>query len=471
MNVSRLSVIDVSAASSPMDPPAGVRANQYALSALHTLAAPSVSVIRLYTQALQATAAHDTDAESLHQLRVATRRLRALLWAYAPLLRAEDHADADAQLKALADIAGHTRDWDILLSQLSSHKQDGKSRLRTSRKRIRRLRHATSAHRDAALTASHRALQTFDVDRALSLLTAPSAPSASSTASSAASSPLLIDDHRTASEDDDGITVAALAAQALPRAAAQIASRAHRVAKAAKALKAAESKDASTRSGKPARARRHAKNAARDRPAGKATRHPLNRLLVSLHRTRVAIKKLRYLSDLFAPVLTLTPKALAKQNGMLAKLQTRLGKINDDRASADMVAHEWIDIGPTVKRVRSAKANQSDGADASSATPATTSRASRAERLPRPGRATAKALRTQLQRAAGRRVHRAIDALDHAERHKILSRKHWRKVVDTTDAAGRDNRADALFADDANTHAGATSSSAKPDTNVDIFRL
>ncbi|MDE1179239.1 CHAD domain-containing protein [Paraburkholderia sp.] len=60
----------------------------------------------------------DPDAEVLHRLRVTLRRLRSLLWAYRPLL---DRGFDDTQrlmFKFLADAAGKTRDWDILIELL-----------------------------------------------------------------------------------------------------------------------------------------------------------------------------------------------------------------------------------------------------------------------------------------------------------------------------------------------------------------
>jgi len=60
----------------------------------------------------------DPDAEGLHKLRVALRRLRTLLWAYRPLLDREFDEKQRALLKFLAGAAGKTRDWDILIELL-----------------------------------------------------------------------------------------------------------------------------------------------------------------------------------------------------------------------------------------------------------------------------------------------------------------------------------------------------------------
>lgn len=60
----------------------------------------------------------DPDAEELHKLRVALRRLRTLLWAYSPLLDREFDEKQRAFFKFLAGAAGRTRDWDILTQLL-----------------------------------------------------------------------------------------------------------------------------------------------------------------------------------------------------------------------------------------------------------------------------------------------------------------------------------------------------------------
>ncbi|WP_118182987.1 CHAD domain-containing protein [Paraburkholderia phosphatilytica] len=62
--------------------------------------------------------ASSTDAEVLHQMRVALRRLRSLLWAYRPLLDRGFDDQQRALFKRLAAAAGETRDWDILIELL-----------------------------------------------------------------------------------------------------------------------------------------------------------------------------------------------------------------------------------------------------------------------------------------------------------------------------------------------------------------
>jgi len=57
----------------------------------------------------------DADAEKLHKLRIALRRLRTLLWAYRPILDEKFDNEQRALFKFMANAAGNTRDWDILI--------------------------------------------------------------------------------------------------------------------------------------------------------------------------------------------------------------------------------------------------------------------------------------------------------------------------------------------------------------------
>ncbi|WOD14173.1 CHAD domain-containing protein [Paraburkholderia kirstenboschensis] len=69
------------------------------------------------TEAIEEAAAlrNDADAEKLHKLRVALRRMRTLLWAYRPILDAKYDNEQRDLFKSLASAAGNTRDWDILI--------------------------------------------------------------------------------------------------------------------------------------------------------------------------------------------------------------------------------------------------------------------------------------------------------------------------------------------------------------------
>lgn len=103
----------------PVQDAASLDEQPHAESTFATLATPLVH------EALEQVAAIHAHAspESLHQLRVALRRLRSLWWAYAPLLDREESTRHRALYRYLADAAGKTRDWDILLELLAARTQ------------------------------------------------------------------------------------------------------------------------------------------------------------------------------------------------------------------------------------------------------------------------------------------------------------------------------------------------------------
>ena len=63
---------------------------------------------------------NEPSVEDLHQLRVTLRRLRSLWWAYRPLLDKGENTRQRALFKFLADAAGRTRDYDILIELLAT---------------------------------------------------------------------------------------------------------------------------------------------------------------------------------------------------------------------------------------------------------------------------------------------------------------------------------------------------------------
>jgi len=84
--------------------------------AFFALAEPVVEEVTQRARDLEA----NDDAETLHKLRVALRQLRALWWAFGPLMdRAQAKHDSE-HFKRLAGAAGNTRDWDVLGQILSS---------------------------------------------------------------------------------------------------------------------------------------------------------------------------------------------------------------------------------------------------------------------------------------------------------------------------------------------------------------
>ncbi|WP_109479507.1 CHAD domain-containing protein [Paraburkholderia sp. C35] len=89
-------------------------------STFAALAAPLVEAALSHNASIHS----DASPESLHQLRVALRRLRSLWWAYRPLLDKPENTRQRALYRFLADAAGRTRDWDILLELLAARHAD-----------------------------------------------------------------------------------------------------------------------------------------------------------------------------------------------------------------------------------------------------------------------------------------------------------------------------------------------------------
>jgi len=59
------------------------------------------------------------DVERVHDMRVATRRLRAVMEVFAPCFPAKRHRKALKQVKALADVLGERRDPDVAIDELT----------------------------------------------------------------------------------------------------------------------------------------------------------------------------------------------------------------------------------------------------------------------------------------------------------------------------------------------------------------
>jgi CHAD domain-containing protein len=60
-----------------------------------------------------------TDIERVHDMRVATRRLRAALEIFEPCFPAQEHERALAEVKAIADALGERRDRDVSIAALN----------------------------------------------------------------------------------------------------------------------------------------------------------------------------------------------------------------------------------------------------------------------------------------------------------------------------------------------------------------
>ena len=61
----------------------------------------------------------DRDAEAMHQLRVAIRRLRTALWLFRPAIRGKDQATINDQLRRLTREVGVARNIDVVLASMS----------------------------------------------------------------------------------------------------------------------------------------------------------------------------------------------------------------------------------------------------------------------------------------------------------------------------------------------------------------
>jgi CHAD domain-containing protein len=92
------------------------------LSAEQPYAEAAASVIALRSGAVFAFRRRDVldtgDIEGVHEMRVATRRLRAALEVFGPALRPGRTRRAMAEVKALADALGERRDRDVQLESL-----------------------------------------------------------------------------------------------------------------------------------------------------------------------------------------------------------------------------------------------------------------------------------------------------------------------------------------------------------------
>src|SRR5471032_563274 len=101
----------------------------------------------------------DVSAEALHGLRVALRRLRALWWAYRPLLDAKLYKDQCDAFRQIADAVGVTREWDVLQGLLAT---DGEGRKRHSK-----LANSVGQQRALAFEAGRERADSNRVDRKL----------------------------------------------------------------------------------------------------------------------------------------------------------------------------------------------------------------------------------------------------------------------------------------------------------------
>ena len=130
---------------------------------------------------LQRLIAHDPatrlgDVEGLHQMRVATRRLRSDLRTFRPLLDAAWANALRAELQWMADLLGAVRDLDVQLGRLEETASDLLADLRPLTDRLRQRREiAVTALREALLSDRYRILLDRLVDAVRDPLLAPRA--------------------------------------------------------------------------------------------------------------------------------------------------------------------------------------------------------------------------------------------------------------------------------------------------------
>jgi CHAD domain-containing protein len=83
--------------------------------------------VRVLTERLDALMEHEagtragTDAEELHDMRVASRRLRAALEAFGVCYRGKQFRRIAKETKALTDALGGVRDSDVLLARMTAY--------------------------------------------------------------------------------------------------------------------------------------------------------------------------------------------------------------------------------------------------------------------------------------------------------------------------------------------------------------
>jgi CHAD domain-containing protein len=86
-----------------------------------TAAAAKVVAVRAQELADHSQNVLDTsDIERVHDMRVATRRLRAVLEIFAPCFPKREHAEILSEVKALADALGERRDPDVHIAALDT---------------------------------------------------------------------------------------------------------------------------------------------------------------------------------------------------------------------------------------------------------------------------------------------------------------------------------------------------------------
>ncbi len=104
----------------PTAPPASRKAGILGLQQEATVEQAFCAIIQQGMEHLHANSPvvlHGTDPEGIHQMRVATRRLRSALGLFRPLIPALASAEMAEELRWLTGELGPARDWDVLLAE------------------------------------------------------------------------------------------------------------------------------------------------------------------------------------------------------------------------------------------------------------------------------------------------------------------------------------------------------------------
>jgi inorganic triphosphatase YgiF len=214
------------------------------------------------------------DPEYIHQMRVATRRLRAALRLFGPLLPADFAASVVTPLQGLMSLLGQARDLDVLLAEIAApvlHALPDEPRLAAL---VGIITERGFDRRQAAVEFMRSPRFGAIVLAVLETLRGQSAKvGAGNTAA-----------------DTETLTLAAFAADRLRRLRKKV--------------------------------RTLAAQARIDNPA-------------SLHALRIGIKRLRYALEFFTPLAG--PKAMRRMLAQLARLQDALGQINDLASAGELL--------------------------------------------------------------------------------------------------------------------------------------
>jgi inorganic triphosphatase YgiF len=128
-----------------------------AVTALETMLAGCLGQMQANLAGVQA----GRDPEFLHQLRVATRRLRVVLRAYRRLPGAPSTKRLERQLRSVSGALGGARDWDVFTEALMRRVKRGAARRGLAALAARARRHRSEARRRAREVAGSSRLQSF----------------------------------------------------------------------------------------------------------------------------------------------------------------------------------------------------------------------------------------------------------------------------------------------------------------------